>query len=293
MRLLLPSIFVFVVLECVVLSSVNTYQIPADFDILPQRYQVRSSPSSSSSSKDKLRDILFRELLNKQQQEDEEASFENDSLLLNSEELNDINLNIQNDDLNSDEQSEEEETDVGVDLRQEETESHSSLVAGHQYVSGGAGEGKQHLAPDGSVPNKEEVKTDADLPAYCDPPNPCPVGYKGKDCDATRHFADFTAEYSKSYQEQQFCMCDDDHNECQSKQQQPSKQVDQIVGLIHSNLKPNNGANKQESLSPAVAKKSPRIRRDVSQDKLKKNRSRHVYLHGGPRLMRVAKKKTA
>jgi hypothetical protein len=40
---------------------------------------------------------------------------------------------------------------------------------GHQYVSGGAGEGPHRLKP--------QVKTDASLPAYCNPPNPCPVGY--------------------------------------------------------------------------------------------------------------------
>lgn len=95
----------------------------------------------------------------------------------------------------------------------EESESHSSLVAGHQYVSGGAGEGKQHLKPDGHVDNKAEVKSDEDLPAYCDPPNPCPIGYVGDDCDP-RPYSDYTAEFSKRYQEQQNCMCDDDHNEC-------------------------------------------------------------------------------
>lgn len=27
---------------------------------------------------------------------------------------------------------------------------------------------------------KQEMKTDATLPAYCNPPNPCPVGYTGE-----------------------------------------------------------------------------------------------------------------
>lgn len=51
---------------------------------------------------------------------------------------------------------------------------------GHQYVQGGAGEGEQRLKPDGSLKNMQVIKTDAVLPAYCNPPNPCPLGYTGK-----------------------------------------------------------------------------------------------------------------
>jgi hypothetical protein len=53
-------------------------------------------------------------------------------------------------------------------LRDQEFMQHNALW-GHQYVSGGAGEGPHRLKP--------QVKTDASLPAYCNPPNPCPVGY--------------------------------------------------------------------------------------------------------------------
>merc|ERR1712095_133546 len=35
------------------------------------------------------------------------------------------------------------------------------------------------------------------LPAYCDPPNPCPKGYR--------------AEFSRKYQASQNCMCDSEH----------------------------------------------------------------------------------
>lgn len=139
---------------------------------------------------------------------------------------------------------------------EEETESHSSLVAGHQYVSGGAGEGKQHLQPDGSVPNKEEVKSDEDLPAYCDPPNPCPLGYNGEDCDS-RPYGEYTAEYSKHYQEQQNCMCDDDHNECpKSTRSKPTDKfgVNELIQSVQMS---------KNNLSPVVAKKSPRVKRNV------------------------------
>jgi len=47
-------------------------------------------------------------------------------------------------------------------------------------LSGGAGEGKQHLKPEGTVDNLQEVKSDDVLPFYCHPPNPCPKGFKGK-----------------------------------------------------------------------------------------------------------------
>jgi hypothetical protein len=43
---------------------------------------------------------------------------------------------------------------------------------------GGAGEGQQHLSPSGQIPNRPEVKTDQELPSYCDPPNPCPLGFE-------------------------------------------------------------------------------------------------------------------
>ena len=46
-------------------------------------------------------------------------------------------------------------------------------------VAGGAGEGKQHLKPDGQQENIQEVKTDEVLPFYCHPPNPCPKGKTG------------------------------------------------------------------------------------------------------------------
>lgn len=74
---------------------------------------------------------------------------------------------------------------------------HSSLW-GHQYMQGGAGEGIQRLKPDGSVNNVQVIKTDAVLPAYCNPPNPCPLGYTSEDgC-----IEDFTnsAGFSREYQ---------------------------------------------------------------------------------------------
>jgi hypothetical protein len=156
---------------------------------------------------------------------------------------------------------------IKADPRDEETESHSSLGSGFQYVSGGAGEGKQHLQPDGHMPNKEEVKSDEDLPAYCDPPNPCPVGYEGEDCDK-RPYEEYTAEYSKNYQEQQNCMCDDDHNECNKAVR--SKSNDKLADLLNNLQMSKSG----EKYSAVVAKKSPRVKRAV------KSHDRAVKSHG-------------
>ncbi|CAF1056866.1 unnamed protein product [Adineta ricciae] len=117
--------------------------------------------------------------------------------------------------------------------RDEEQEIHSPLITGYKYVSGkfyievtdrslfytfylksgGAGEGRQHLSPSGQIPNRPEVKTDEELPAYCHPPNPCPLGFEADDCDASP-MTKFTAEYSRSYQTEQNCQCDNDHDEC-------------------------------------------------------------------------------
>ncbi|XP_013780701.1 uncharacterized protein LOC106465054 isoform X1 [Limulus polyphemus] len=93
-------------------------------------------------------------------------------------------------------------------LRDQEKLQHSSLW-GHQYMQGGAGEGAQHLKPDGSVQNNQEVKTDAVLPAYCTPPNPCPIGYTAED-GCLEDFVN-TAAFSREYQSSQDCMCDAEH----------------------------------------------------------------------------------
>ena len=85
---------------------------------------------------------------------------------------------------------------------------HSSLW-GHKYIGGGAGEGKQYLSPSGTIVNKQEVKTDAILPAYCDPPNPCPPGFTSDD-GCVEEFEN-TAEFSRQFQSSQNCLCDEEH----------------------------------------------------------------------------------
>lgn len=91
------------------------------------------------------------------------------------------------------------------------------------------------MSPNGDIPNRPEVKTDEELPAFCNPPNPCPLGFEGRilffvsfhrniffnlladDCDSSP-MSVFTAEYSELYQFQQNCQCDKDHDQCSPKE---------------------------------------------------------------------------
>ncbi|CAK9303606.1 unnamed protein product [Gordionus sp. m RMFG-2023] len=93
-------------------------------------------------------------------------------------------------------------------IRDEEHLPQSGLW-GHQYVQGGAGEGIQSLSPMGLFKNIQDIKTDAFLPTYCDPPNPCPYGYTSD--DNCLEDVKNTADFSRDYQSQQVCLCDPEH----------------------------------------------------------------------------------
>ncbi len=75
---------------------------------------------------------------------------------------------------------------------------------------GGAGEGAQQLHADKSIKHREQVKSDSILPAYCEPPNPCPIGYHGETDGCMDEFEN-SADFSRTYQSNQKCMCDEEH----------------------------------------------------------------------------------
>ncbi|XP_050434001.1 neuroendocrine protein 7B2 isoform X1 [Adelges cooleyi] len=134
------------------------------------------------------------------------------------------------------EEDEVDDTNIVPSIRDNEYLQHSSLWGAH-YVSGGAGEGVQTLNPDNPIKNRNEVKTDSTLPAYCNPPNPCPVGYTEEDGCIT----DFenTAAFSRDYQESQECMCDSEHMFDCGKSNAANKNnldVDELVEDEHKNL---------------------------------------------------------
>ncbi|CAF1143696.1 unnamed protein product [Adineta ricciae] len=158
--------------------------------------------------------------------------------------------------------------------RDEEQEIHSPLITGYKYVSGGAGEGRQHLSPNGQIPNRPEVKTDEELPAYCHPPNPCPLGFEADDCDASP-MTKFTAEYSRSYQTEQNCQCDNDHDEC-------------FLNNIMYTIPPN-------SASGGVLKRARRVRRTANNKQDGENATKshpqwNSYHRGQTLRLHVAKK---
>lgn len=106
--------------------------------------------------------------------------------------------------------------------RDSEYMQHNSLW-GHQYMSGGGGEGPKMAKP--------QVKSDATLPAYCNPPNPCPVGYT-EDQGCTIDFEN-SASFSREYQAAQECMCDSEHMfECPANAPQDQGNGQQNFGFL-------------------------------------------------------------
>lgn len=69
----------------------------------------------------------------------------------------------------------------------------------------------------GKLPSRPRVKNEVTLPAYCNPPNPCPVGYT-EDQKCQTDFEN-TSTFSRDYQAAQECMCDNEHMfDCPTKQ---------------------------------------------------------------------------
>jgi len=172
-------------------------------------------------------------------------------------------------------------------IRDSEYIQHSSNFGsdGFIYMSGGAGEGKQHLMPDGSLNNlpsegHSEVKSDESLPFYCHPSNPCPKGYKSADgCQENiEDTADAQRTWITTMQSHGYCPCDHEHMfncpatpgegvmaaeskglEEDSRDQVLSEAVNKI--LADQAAATYMSGEKRQTL---VAKKSPRIKRSVS-----------------------------
>ncbi|CAD5122951.1 unnamed protein product [Dimorphilus gyrociliatus] len=104
---------------------------------------------------------------------------------------------------------------AGTEQRDEEHMEEGALGVQHpQFTSGGAGEGDQRLKPNGSIKNKNEVKSDAGLPFYCHPPNPCPKGFDPKKHNCDAHVRDVDKDqmaYIQKEMKDEKCTCDTDH----------------------------------------------------------------------------------
>nr|CAG4644295.1 EOG090X0DEG [Lepidurus arcticus] len=69
----------------------------------------------------------------------------------------------------------------------------------------------------------QDTKTENVLPAYCNPPNPCPLGYTRGNDGCLEEFEN-TAAFSREYQAAQDCMCDTEHMfDCPASNTGPSR----------------------------------------------------------------------
>ncbi|OAD52785.1 Neuroendocrine protein 7B2 [Eufriesea mexicana] len=92
-------------------------------------------------------------------------------------------------------------------IRDQEYLRHSSLWS-HQRVSSNDRTNDRLRVKPGSIKIIKDEKENA-LPAYCTPPNPCPVGYTSEN-NCIMNFKN-TAAFSQEYQSAQDCMCDTEH----------------------------------------------------------------------------------
>ncbi|ELU00636.1 hypothetical protein CAPTEDRAFT_220347 [Capitella teleta] len=204
-------------------------------------------------------------------------------------------------------------------IRDSEYVEHSSNAGSHGFIhmSGGAGEGMQHLTPEGTQNNHLEVKTDEGLPFYCHPPNPCPKGYNptSDECIDSKLFKD-TAESQKMWIEamtkQGRCSCDQEHMfECpkeqtsngisglggSSKGVESREDFDSIFSNFWDDGQTEDLFGAQDKRHPfVVAKKSPRVKRNAADDAMieeqlakMKRKVDNPYLQG-QRLPTAAKK---
>lgn len=114
-------------------------------------------------------------------------------------------------------------------IRDHEYLRHSSLVA-NQRMNDEAGEDR-HKVQAAEPKRPKEEKSENTLPAYCTPPNPCPIGYTSTFINifiasknkliklfffflgANNCLENFenTAAFSRDFQASQDCMCDSEH----------------------------------------------------------------------------------
>lgn len=119
---------------------------------------------------------------------------------------------------------------ISPSFRDQEYVQHSSLW-GHHYV--GVGDGG--IAKVDQPQHSAQVKTESTLPAYCNPPNPCPVGFT-EDQGCQLDFEN-TAAFSRDFQSAQECMCDSEHMfDCNVKETDEGSMKSDLTSLIEKQL---------------------------------------------------------
>ncbi|KAK5984114.1 Seven B Two (Mammalian 7BT prohormone convertase chaperone) [Trichostrongylus colubriformis] len=194
-----------------------------------------------------------------------------------------------------------------IDLISRDAENVPSPAAfGSKYITGGAGEGVQKLREEENFQERQEVcnlspsiniaiymyalqvKSDNVLPAYCEPPNPCPVGYTAAD-GCLEEFEN-SAEFSRNYQAQQHCICDQEHmfNCAEKEASDLSASLQELLDehSLHRNMIAKKFHEKRSGDElPPRRKRSIRLHPTVHVQKSKKN----PYLQGNV-LKTVSKK---
>nr|CAG4646566.1 EOG090X0DEG [Macrothrix elegans] len=102
-----------------------------------------------------------------------------------------------------------ERSGLGLSLRDQEYLKHSSLISLQQQEQGDSDKTSNEATAPVSSSSSSNSKTENVLPAYCNPPNPCPIGYTAED-GCLEEFEN-TAAFSREYQAAQDCMCDTEH----------------------------------------------------------------------------------
>ncbi|KAK6183518.1 hypothetical protein SNE40_010988 [Patella caerulea] len=174
---------------------------------------------------------------------------------------------------------------TGTNLRDQEHLEQSSLY-GYQSMSGGTADGK---------PNEKQVKSDKSLPAYCNPPNPCPIGKTAK--DNCREDFQNSAENNKKLLDEQECPCDTEHmfscpdnsNTVSSKSQGDAAAINKVMDELQkldADLGTDFMQGGESKRVAVVAKKSPHI---IKKRGTKARHGKNPYL-AGRRIRTVAKK---
>ncbi|EFO18197.2 hypothetical protein LOAG_10298 [Loa loa] len=163
----------------------------------------------------------------------------------------------------------------------------SPLAFGHKYMTGGAGEGSQLLRPDSDFEEREKVKSDNILPSYCEPPNPCPLGYTAAD-GCLEEFEN-SAEFSRNYQARQTCICDQEHMfNC------PDKRTDDDLEESLQNILNDQGLHKTLIAKKFHEKRSqamePRRKRSIQRMPIKLSQNQQNPYFKGEILKSVIKK---
>ncbi|XP_072390712.1 neuroendocrine protein 7B2 isoform X2 [Diabrotica undecimpunctata] len=153
------------------------------------------------------------------------------------------------------------EMNMHPSIRDQEYLQHSTLW-GKQYLNGDRDENS--ILHHNGFKNKNVHKGESTLPAYCSPPNPCPIGYTAE--HGCIEMFENTASFSRRYQASQNCMCDTEHMfECPTSNDIPDdNSIDMFDGyhfnkMLQQSAKSKNNPFLTGEKLPVAAKKGNNV----------------------------------